>query len=98
MKPAPRIVQIIPAGGWRWRLDNWGADEIRALTCFALVEWDYGDGEPPEHKVEGVDLRCDGLYGLVEAWARLCSNREDRRVLVEYVAPPGEHEDRPEVT
>lgn len=63
-QPAPRIVQIMPADGWRWRPE--GEDGPgRELTCFALVERDYHDGQLPERTIEGIDLTCDALYGIV---------------------------------
>lgn len=67
---AGRIVQIIPAAGWRWKLTGKdGGEETWPLTCFALVERTDRDGTT-EREVEGVDLRCDGLFGLVQEWAR----------------------------
>lgn len=36
MSPAPRIVQMIPANGWRWRIP--GEQESRPLTCCEGVD------------------------------------------------------------
>jgi hypothetical protein len=63
-RPVPLIVQIIPAAGWRWRPED-DDGPARELTCFALVERAWDDDRPPERAIEGVDLECDGLYGLV---------------------------------
>jgi hypothetical protein len=63
--PSPRVLQIIPASGWRWRLKSESDAEARPLTCLALVEVDWNDGQEPERTIEGVDLTCDFLYGLV---------------------------------
>lgn len=73
--PTPHIVQIIPASSWRWKVIDTG--ECFPLSCLALVERDWGDGRPPERTVEGIDLACDGIHGLVQDLA--CS--------IEYLPP-----------
>lgn len=66
--PVPTIVQIIPAVGWRYRLNTDDEGASWPLACFALVERDYGDGDPPERSVEGVDPNGDAIWGLVEEY------------------------------
>ena len=67
-----RLLQIMPADGWRWFYrDEWPGDPDRPaqswpLTAWALVEWTYcGSDEGTEVEVEGVDMGTDAPYGLV---------------------------------
>ena len=78
--PDPVILQIMPADGWRWRLSSWPAGESHTLAAWALVRREWG-GEGAEVNVEGVDPRCDGIYGLVEEWGR------EAQGFLEYIAP-----------
>lgn len=71
-RPTPKIVQTLPANGWRYRSD---AGEIRPLAALVLVERDFKDGEPPEQSVEGFDGTIGGLI-------------EDQLVMCERWLPP----------
>lgn len=93
MAPGVRILQIMPADGWRWRYSDWPDGESAPLTGFALVELDWNDGggtegDGKETRVVGFDLvESEGLHGLVDNVFQ-----PERLVGVAQYLPP---EDRP---
>ena len=86
-RPTPRIVQIMPANGWRWRWEKEPAEAARPLTAWAIVERDYRGGEVPERSIEGVDMASEGaLYGLVNEMDELDGKPEKYAAV--YYEPP----------
>lgn len=85
-QPTAQIVQIIPAGGWRWKIR--GESESYPLAAWALVATDYHDGQPPEVTFEGIDPNCEGLYGRVNDIPLSFGSQPDGGWLdVEYLPP-----------